>query len=143
MIDVAANKVLAKIEVGEEPEGVLVGKDGSRLYVTSEVANMVHVIDTASNAILANVGVGNRPRRFADTPDGSEVWVTNELGASVTVLDAKANVVKETVTFAPKGFRSDDVTPVGITMTRVGNTAYVTLGRANHFAVVDVASRQI
>lgn len=109
---------------------MLVGKDGSRLYVTSEVANMVHVIDTASNAI-ANVVVGNRPRRFADTPDGSEVWVTNELGASVTVLDAKANAVKETVTLAPKGFRSDDVTPVGIVMTRDGKTAYVTLGRAN------------
>ena len=28
-------------------------------------------------------------------------------------------------------------------MTRDGKTAYVTLGRANHFAVVDVASRQI
>ncbi|MGD9872107.1 MAG: hypothetical protein AB7S63_13810, partial [Thauera sp.] len=43
----------------------------------------------------------------------------------------------------PKGFRSDDVTPVGITMTRDGKTAYVTLGRANHFAVVDVASRKV
>ena len=31
--------------------------------------------------------------------------MTNELGASVTVLDAKANAVKETVSFAPKGFR--------------------------------------
>ena len=78
-----------------------------------------------------------------DTPDGGEVWVTNELGASVTVLDAKTNVVKETVTFAPKGFRSDDVTPVGIAMTRDGRTAYVTLGRANHVAVVDVATRKV
>ncbi len=69
--------------------------------------------------------------------------MTNELGASVTVLDAKANAVKETVTFAPKGFRSDDVTPVGIVMTRDGKTAYVTLGRANHVAVVDVATRKV
>jgi YVTN family beta-propeller protein len=28
-------------------------------------------------------------------------------------------------------------------MTRDGKTAYVTLGRANHFAVVDVASRTV
>lgn len=143
VVDVAKNEILATIEVGEEPEGILVSKDGSRLYVTSEVANMVHVIDTATNEILANVVVGNRPRRFADTPDGSEVWVTNELGASVTILDAKSNTIKETVSFAPQGFRSEEVTPVGITMTGDGKTAYVTLGRANHFAVVDVASRQI
>ena len=44
---------------------------------------------------------------------------------------------------SPKGFRSDDVTPVGITLTRDGKTAYVTLGRANHVAVVDVATRKV
>ena len=104
---------------------------------------MVHVIDTGTNEILANVVVGNRPRRYAATPDGSEIWVTNELGGSVTVLDGKANTIKRTVEFKPEGFRRDDVTPVGITMTRDGKTAYVTLGRANHVAVVDVASGAI
>jgi len=135
--------VLAEIEVGEEPEGVMSSPDGKKLYVTSEVANMVHVIDTATNEVKANIVVGNRPRRFAATQDGSEVWVTNELGGSVTILDGVKDEIKGTVSFAPKGFRADDVTPVGITMTRDGKTAYVTLGRANHFAVVDVASRTV
>jgi YVTN family beta-propeller protein len=104
---------------------------------------MVHVIDTASHEILANVVVGNRPRRFAITPDGAEVWVTAELSGQVTILDGATNTVKGAVTFTPKGFRADDVTPVGIVMTRDGRTAYVTLGRANHVAVVDVASRKV
>ena len=43
--------------------------NGKHLYVTSEVANMVHVIDTATNKIVTNVVVGNRPRRFAATPE--------------------------------------------------------------------------
>ncbi len=104
---------------------------------------MVHVIDTATNKILANVVVGNRPRRFAITPDGAEVWVTNELGASISIIDGASNKVKGTVSFEPKGFRKDDVTPVGIVMTRDGKTAFVTLGRANHVAVVDVAARRV
>ena len=134
---------MTTVEVGEEPEGVLVSPDGNTVYVTSEVANMVHVVDVASNTVKANIVVGNRPRRFAMTPDKRELWVTNELGASVTIIDATANKIKETIPFAPKGFRVEDITPVGITMTRDGQTAFVALGRANHVAVVDVASREI
>ena len=54
------------------------------MWVTSEVANLVHVIDVASGKVLKNVKVGKRPRRFALTPDGTQLWVTNELDASVT-----------------------------------------------------------
>jgi PQQ-dependent catabolism-associated beta-propeller protein len=143
VIDVASKKKLAAIKVGEEPEGVKLSPDGKRLYVTSEVANLVHVIDTDSHKVLANVLVGNRPRRFAITSDGGEIWVTNELGASVTIIDGRSNTVKQTLVFQPKGFRTEDVTPVAIVMTRDGKTAYVTLGRANHVAAVDVASRAV
>ena len=38
--------------------------------------------------------------------------------------------------------RPDDITPVGITPSRDGKTMYVGLGRANHVAFVDVASRK-
>ena len=124
---------LSTIDVGEEPEGVLVSTDGKTVYV----------VDAATNELKANIVVGNRPRRFAMTPDMQELWVTNELGASVTIIDAGANKIKTTVPFEPKGFRREDVTPVGIAMTRDGQTAFVGLGRANHVAVVDVATRKI
>jgi YVTN family beta-propeller protein len=71
------------------------------------------------------------------------VWVTNELGGSVSIIDATKNAVIGTLVFQPRGFRPDDVTPVGIVMTRDGKTAFVALGRANHVAVVDVASRKV
>ena len=131
------------VEVGAEPEGVLVSPDDKTVYVTSEVANIVHVIDVESFEITHNLVVGNRPRRFALTPDGKELWVSNELSGSVSVVDRSNYQVIETIEFTPKGFRPEEVTPVGITMTADGKTAYVALGRANHVAVVDVASREI
>ncbi|MCB1716710.1 MAG: beta-propeller fold lactonase family protein [Candidatus Competibacteraceae bacterium] len=131
------------VAVGAEPEGVLVSPDGKTVYVTSEVANIVHVIDTDSFTISKNLVVGNRPRRFALTPDGNELWVSNELSGSVSVVDRSNYEVIQTIEFKPKGFRPEEVTPVGITMTADGATAYVALGRANHVAVVDVASREI
>ena len=134
---------MTTVEVGAEPEGILVNPAGKIVYVTSEVANMVHVVNVESREVTANIMVGSRPRRFALTPDQKELWVSNELSGSVTILDAAANKIITTIEFKPKGFRPEDITPVGITMTDDGKTAFVALGRANHVAVVDVAKRKI
>jgi YVTN family beta-propeller protein len=91
----------------------------------------------------ANIVVGNRPRRFAMTPDQKELWVTNEISGEVTIIDPATNKVTKTIKFQPKGFREEDVTPVGITMSSDGKTAIVGLGGANHIAFVDVASHEI
>jgi PQQ-dependent catabolism-associated beta-propeller protein len=143
VVDLATKKVAKEIKVAEEPEGVLITPDGKTLYATSEVASLVHVIDAASGKVVKNIPVGKRPRRFALTPDGKELWVSNELGASVSIIRTADNTVTGTVKFEPKGFRADDVTPVGITMTRDGKTAFVALGKANHVAVVDVPTRTV
>ena len=134
---------LSTVDVGQEPEGILVSRDGTLVFVTSETANMVHVVDTASAEIRANIVVGNRPRRFAVPAGGDRLWVTNELSGSVSVIDLGTMKVADTVEFKPKGFRPEEVTLVGITTTRDGKTAFVALGRANHVAVVDVASLSV
>jgi YVTN family beta-propeller protein len=112
------------------------------VWVTSEVANMVHVIDTATAKVIKNVKVGKRPRRFALSPDGAELWVTNELSSDVSIVSTKDWSVLGTVKFEVKGARATDITPVGITMSRDGKRAFVALGRSNHVAFVDVASRK-
>lgn len=135
---------LTTIEVGAEPEGILANPDGRTVYVSSEVANLVHVVDLASGSIRANILVGQRPRRFALTPDGRELWVSNELAASVSIIDVASNKVSATLRLEPpRGLRVEDVTPVGITMTADGKTAVIAMGRANHVAFVDVATRQV
>ena len=143
VFDMANGKRLASIDVGKEPEGVKVGLDGKHVYVTSEVASLVHVIDTASNKVIKNIKVGKRPRRFAITPDGAQLWVTNELGASVTVIGTQDHKVIDTIRFAVKGARDSDITPVGIVMSADGQRAFVGLGRANHVAFVNVATRKV
>lgn len=142
-VDAATGKVLQSIKVGQEPEGVKVSADGKTLYVTSEVASMVHVIDVATAKVVKNVKVGKRPRRMAITPDGKELWVTNELDASVSIVSTADHSVTGTIKFAVKGARAEDISPVGITMTRDGKRAFVSLGKANHVAFVDVPGRKV
>ena len=83
------------------------------------------------------------PAPLCRSRGGNSLWVTNELSGSVSLIDLGTMKVTGTVEFKPKGFRPEDVTPVGITTTGDGKTAFVALGRANHVAVVDVASLDV
>ena len=142
-VDAASGKVLQSIKVGQEPEGVKLSADGKTLYVTSEVASMVHVIDVATAKVVKNVKVGKRPRRMAITPDGKELWVTNELDASVSIVSTADHSVTGTIKFTVKGARAEDISPVGIAMTKDGKRAFVSLGKANHVAFIDVPGRKV
>jgi PQQ-dependent catabolism-associated beta-propeller protein len=142
-VDAATGKKLKEVKVGQEPEGVKVSPDGKLLYVTSEVASLVHVIDTASGKVVKNIKVGKRPRRMVITADGKELWVTCELDAAVTIVSTADHSVLATLKFEVKGARAQDITPVGIQMSRDGKRAFVALGRANHVAFVDVTARKV
>lgn len=139
--DVAARRKAYEVKVGGEPEGVKTSADGKLVYVTSEVANVVHVVDAATRSVVKNIPVGKRPRRFLIA--GGELWVTNELDGSASVIRTSDHTVQATLNFLPQGMRREDVTPVGLALSPDGKTAYVGLGRANHVAVVDVASKQV
>ena len=59
------------------------------------------------------------------------------------IIDRESLAITDVITFLPPGFRPVDVTPVGFQLTADGGTAIVALGRANHIAYVDIATRQI
>ena len=107
------------------------------------MANVVHVIDLGSKKVSKNIKVGKRPRRFVMSPDGSELWVTNELDATVSVVDTKTHTEKQKIKFEVKGMRAADITPVGMAINPDGKSMWVGLGRANHVAEVDVASKAV
>lgn len=143
MIDVASGTVVERIATGAEPEGVINSVDGQYIFVTSEVADMVHVVDRAKAAVIKNIIVGTRPRRFVVTPDGADLWVSDELSSEVHVIDLESLTIKNVLQFLPPGFRPEDVTPVGMTITKDGSKVLITLGRANHLAIVDAKSFEV
>ncbi|MDB5527956.1 MAG: beta-propellerrepeat-containing protein [Devosia sp.] len=144
VIDMESRLSVQDIPTGAEPEGVIVSKDGKTAYVTSEVADMVHVVDTATGAVTKNILVGTRPRRFILTPDGSELWVSCELSSEIYIIDTATNEIKgDSLIFVPPGFREEDVTPVGLAITKDGSKVLLSLGRANHVAIIDAKSHDV
>lgn len=143
-IELESRLTMSNIPTGAEPEGVLVTPDGKTAYVTSEVADMVHVIDTETGAVIENIVVGTRPRRFVLTPDGSELWVSCELSSEIYIIDTATHEIKgDSLVFVPPGFREEDVTPVGMAITQDGSKVLVSLGRANHIAIVNASTHEV
>jgi len=142
VLDLATKQVVGRYKVGLEPEGVLLNHDGSVVYAAAEGSNLLHAIALPSGK-RTDIPTGTRPRRLALTPDGKQLWVSTELAAQVDVIDTATNRVTDEIDFLPPGMRKEDVSPVGLVMDRAGKTAYVTLGRADNVAVVDVVSHKV
>ena len=139
IINLNNKKIIARInDVGVEPEGVNFSPDGKLIYVTSEGTSSVLIIDAFEKKIVNEILVGNRPRRGLFVNGGTEYWVSNELSGTVGVIDTTKQEIKKTIKFTIKGIREQQITPVDFAYAKKNNLVFVTLGNANHVAVVDV-----
>ena len=144
IIDLSTKKILKSIQnVGVEPEGVNFSPDGRYVYVTSEGTNSVIIIDPWKQKIINEILVGNRPRRGIFVNEGSEYWVSNELNGSVTIINTKNFEIIKTISFSVKGIKSQDITPVDFAYSKKLEKVFVTLGSANHVAVVNTKSHDV
>ena len=143
VLDLETGELTAHFPTGAEPEGVQMMADGKRVWVAAEAANLVHVIDVDKSVVIQNIVTDTRPRRFALAPGEKEIWVSAEIAGVVDIIDTTTYQQIGRIEFLPPGVLREQVTPVDLLMTKDGKKAYVSLGRANHVAVVDVASRKV
>ena len=143
VVDVATGTVQSRVKVGEEPEGVTMRPGGREVYVTCESDGEVFVIDTASGKIAARLKSGLRPRAVAFTEDGATAFVTNENDATVTVVDAVRHRISSRVRFPRAAGARVPPRPMGATISPDGSLVFVSLGRAQSIAVIDVKGRKL
>jgi YVTN family beta-propeller protein len=83
-IDLASNRIVWKRKIvpsplvaklrGVGPSGMVVSKDGKRLYVAESGINAIGVLDTKSSRVLGHVPTAWYPYRLALTRDGRQVF---------------------------------------------------------------------
>lgn len=141
VIDLVSGNVLATLSTGLEPDGVALSSDGSLIFVATENAGLVHVFDGNSYKLIKNIITNLRPRRLAIRE--SELWISSEMGSRVEIFDTASFLKIDEIIFSPRGFRSEQLTPVDIIFNKSQTIGFVALGSANHVAFIDAATREI
>jgi len=135
VLNISSGEVLATLPTGHEPDGVVFNEDGSTIFVASENAGIVHVFDGVTYNPVKRIITNLRPRRLALRE--KELWVSSEMGSRVEIFDTSTWQKIDEIIFAPRGFRSEQLTPVDIIFDHSQSTAFVALGSANHVVIVD------
>jgi uncharacterized repeat protein (TIGR01451 family) len=122
VIDTATNKVIASVNVGDQPYGIAITPDGNKVYVANQVSNTVSVIDAVNLTVTATVPVGISPVGVTSSPDGTKIYVTNYGNYSVpsntvSLINTTTNTVTATIPVGDK--------PKGITVSPDGTKLYV------------------
>lgn len=141
VLDTMSGDTLASLPTGLEPDGVVLTPDGSKIFIASENAGLVHVFDGTNYQPIKNIITNLRPRRMAIRDQ--ELWVSSEAGSSVEIFDTATLEKKDNILFAPRGFRSEQLTPVDILFDHSQSRAFVALGSANHVVIIDAITRDI
>jgi len=136
--DPKTGQLIIEIPVGLEPEGVAISPDGSRVIVTSESTNMLHVISVPDHQIVANILVGARPRDATFSGDNTLAYATTEIGGTVIKVDMVNNKI-----LAKAALGEPDAKPKDVRLSRDEKTLYVAGGRANKVFVLDADTLEV
>ena len=131
-------EMIAEIKVGIEPEGVAISADGTKVIVTSESTNMLHVIGVPEHKIIANILVGARPRAATFNRAGTIAYATSEISGEVKKVDIASGKIIGKMPLA-----DDKAKPKDILLSVDETKLYVAGGRANRIFVLDSTTLEI
>ena len=136
IINTALDTATHFISVGNNPSGICVSSDGTRVYVANNNDNTVNVINTITDSIIATIYVGGTPQGVSITPDGKKVYVANQYGSSISSISTATNRVTATI---PVGagpislgnFIANVVTPCGALPVKILDLSAKNMGHSN------------
>ncbi|MEP6765625.1 MAG: hypothetical protein ABJB66_15020 [Gemmatimonadaceae bacterium] len=146
-IDVPNRKVRATFQVGKRIEGLAVTPDGREVWVGGNDSQSVFVLNGQTGVIEHTLTGFGMAYRVGITPDGKTAVISDPGAERIHLFDVATHTSKGVID-VPKmdganGAASQGSSPQGITISRDGKTAFVTLKAAAKVAVVDIASAKI
>jgi YVTN family beta-propeller protein len=123
------------IPTGERPEGSVLSKDGSQLYVTNRESASITVIDTGRQAAVSEIKTGKGPVRIGITPDGRYLVyaLMHERKIEITDLETRRPVAQIGV----------EGQPVSLTVSRDGKYAFASSEEIDTVHIISLEERKL
>ena len=111
-LSASADYVVGRIEVGNNPRGIVLSNDGKRLYVANRLDDNISVIDTATDEVVSTIDLGG-PKDIDALRRGERLFYTadfafqGQFGCSNCHIDATIDGLQWDL--EPDGFGKDIV----------------------------------
>ena len=141
-IDLKTRRAPLSVEVGEEPEGIWLSKDGQTLWVSARGSNAAFKLDPASLKVRQRIETGAFPLRITLRPQG-DFAVTSDLeDGGLSVIDTETgDVVRRIAVSGPE--QAEERFQVTILFSPDGERIYVAETRSDTIAEVDFRSGRV
>jgi YVTN family beta-propeller protein len=141
VVDLANQKVITKIDVGEYPYDCVVAPDGKLAYVSNWGSRNLSVINTTTNRVIGQVQVGDHPNDLEITRDGKTLYVANANSNTVSVVDTRLGKEIEAISTALHPKSPAGSTPNAVALAPNEKTLFIANADNNNIAIVDVSER--
>lgn len=120
---------------GATPGSIAYNSDGSKVYISDAVNDVVHVYDTSDNSEITTISVGDGPLSLTHQPGTKYVVNANSNGNTITVIDTETDTV---VTTLPTGTQ-----PNALAFNKEGTRLYISIGNNGDIQVMDASDGTI
>lgn len=148
VIDPSGTDSTVTIPVTAAPEGIAITPDGRTAWVGSDRDSVVVVVDLRSRQPVDTLRGFGLPYRLAITPDGRLAVVTDPVKARVRIFDVATRHERASLDIAADSVVSTaevpgSPSPEGVTISRDGRWAFVTLQGRNRVITIDLDAARI
>jgi kynurenine formamidase/DNA-binding beta-propeller fold protein YncE len=143
-IDVPSRTVTGTYPIGARIEGIGVTPDGREVWVGGNESHQVYVIDGATGEIKARIDGFGFPYRVGITSDNRTAVVSDAGSEKIHLLDVATRTIRSSLDIpALLPAEGPNPSPQGVTLSRDGAFAFVTLKAVAKVVVVDVRAGTI
>lgn len=146
-IDVKTRQVKPAFTVGARIEGIAVTPDGREVWVGGNESHAVYVLNGDTGAITNTLTGFGMAYRLGITPDGKTAIISDPGAERIHLVDVATKATRAVIDVPamapPDSTNTTASSPQGVTISRDGRTAFVTLKAVARVAVVDIATAKI
>jgi YVTN family beta-propeller protein len=135
VVSLSSGAVEATIPVGRNPQGGVMARDGSWIYVTTMEENAISILDVEGRRVVGEIKTGNGPARVCLSRDEKTLMYILQTGEAMGFADVAS--AKQTGQIPLPG------QPLSISLSADGQTAYLGIQDRDKIVVVSVPQRKI
>jgi YVTN family beta-propeller protein len=122
VVDAKKQKVIKKINVGDQPHNIVLSQDGLTAYISNQWSDNISVINLSTSKVVDTIKTADGPAGLALSRDSKVLYTANTYSSNISVIDLGTGEERKRLEAGNN--------PTGVGLSPDGKVLYVTSRRA-------------